>query len=127
VSKNACAGILRDPIADSEGERRIIFPQSIAIGGDSGYARFAQMIQLGFLSHKRAPRIEHQVVDAVGDKRLAIAIDYSNLSRCGRLSWPKTSFIGNVKTGKRRLRLSFEFIRCRGLSRPCYVADDLAV
>ena len=119
-------GVLHDPIADSEGEHRIIFPRSTTIGEDLGDARLAEMIQLGFLSHKRAPRIEHQVVYGVGDKRLAFAVHYSNLSRCGRLSWPKTSFIANVKTRKRRLRVSFEFIRCRGLSRPRYVADDLA-
>jgi hypothetical protein len=96
------------------------FPNSTAIGGDLGYARFAEMIQLGFLSHKRAPRIEHQVVDGVSDKRVAIAIHYSNLSGCGWLSRPKTSSVANVKTGKCRLRVLFEFIRCRSRSRPCW-------
>ena len=41
-----------------------------ALGGYLGDARLAGMIQLGLFTHKRAPCIEHQVVDGVGDNRL---------------------------------------------------------
>ena len=126
VKKISRNGVPHDPIADSGGERRIIFPQSTAVGGTMGFDRFVEVIQLGFLSNESAPRIENQVVDAVCDNRVAFAIHNSNLSRGRWLSRPKTGFVGNVKTGKRCLRVLFEFIRCRALSRPCYVSDDLA-
>jgi hypothetical protein len=46
-------------------------PPFTALGGDLGDARLAAgMIQLGLFSHKRAPCIEHQVVDGVRDNRL---------------------------------------------------------